>query len=306
MLSAKPWKAAPIARLLLSVFVCIYAGSVVASALHFIGEGGQASLKFLGVLGGMLGFLGATLLLVRKPWQTEDVMRRLVVLLVCFYGGLALGAWAQKLAGPAAAEPAVSQMVVAALSFQGAALFLVARCLREHHMRWTEAFGFGNDWARALLFGLLVACLFMPLGWGLQLASAQLMEHLPYLPIKPEEQQAVQTLLKVEHWRDRLVLGGVTILLVPPAEEMLFRGILYGWIKQAGFPRLALWGTALLFAAVHVNLVSFIPLAVLALVLTALYERTDNLLAPITAHALFNALNFTLLYLLENERIRTH
>ena len=45
------------------------------------------------------------------------------------------------------------------------------------------------------------------------------------------------------------------------------------------------------------------PLAVLALVLTALYERTDNLLAPITAHALFNALNFaTLLVIAANLR----
>jgi membrane protease YdiL (CAAX protease family) len=32
-----------------------------------------------------------------------------------------------------------------------------------------------------------------------------------------------------------------------------------------------------------------------------LYERTDNLLAPITAHALFNALNFGLLYLFERQ-----
>ena len=39
----------------------------------------------------------------------------------------------------------------------------------------------------------------------------------------------------------------------------------------------------------------FLPLFVLALALTWLYEKTDNLLAPITAHALFNAVNFTLL-----------
>jgi membrane protease YdiL (CAAX protease family) len=34
-------------------------------------------------------------------------------------------------------------------------------------------------------------------------------------------------------------------------------------------------------------------------VLTALYERTDNLLAPITAHVLFNAMNFVMLLLLQ-------
>jgi membrane protease YdiL (CAAX protease family) len=77
---------------------------------------------------------------------------------------------------------------------------------------------------------------------------------------------------------------------------MLFRGIVYPTVKQAGFPRLALWGSAFLFAACHVNLVTFVPLVVLALALTFIYERTDNLWAPITAHALFNAMNFIILY----------
>jgi uncharacterized protein len=76
---------------------------------------------------------------------------------------------------------------------------------------------------------------------------------------------------------------------------VLFRGILYPSIKQFGYPRLALWSTSLLFAAVHMNTVTFVPLAALALVLTALYEWTDNLLAPVMAHVLFNALNFAML-----------
>jgi membrane protease YdiL (CAAX protease family) len=84
-------------------------------------------------------------------------------------------------------------------------------------------------------------------------------------------------------------------------EEIFFRGMLYPAIKQAGFPRLAIWGVSLLFALVHFNLVSFIPLFVLAILLTALYEYTDNLLAPISAHALFNALNFAMLYLFEKQ-----
>ena len=75
----------------------------------------------------------------------------------------------------------------------------------------------------------------------------------------------------------------------------MFRGILYPVIKQLGHPQLALWGTSLLFATVHMNLASFLPLMVLALVLTALYERTNNLLAPIAAHVLFNTLELGLL-----------
>ena len=100
-------------------------------------------------------------------------------------------------------------------------------------------------------------------------------------------------------WGGRRVVGASAVLLVPVAEEVLFRGNLYPAIKQAGFFRLALWGTSLLFALVHANVVIFVPLTVLALILTALYERTNNLLAPITAHAMFNALNFLTVFLQE-------
>jgi hypothetical protein len=97
-------------------------------------------------------------------------------------------------------------------------------------------------------------------------------------------------------WLERAIMGIVVIGIAPVGEELLFRGILYPAIKQAGFPHLALWGTSLLFAAIHANLAKFVPLLVLALVLTQLYERTNNLLAPIGAHVVFNALNFVLIF----------
>ena len=83
------------------------------------------------------------------------------------------------------------------------------------------------------------------------------------------------------------------VVLAPLAEELLFRGILYTLIKQHGRPRLALWGTSLLFGAIHFNLAALPSLCFLGLVFAWLYERTGNLLAPVTAHVLFNAVNFT-------------
>jgi len=152
--------------------------------------------------------------------------------------------------------------------------------------------------------GAILACVFLPLGMALQWLCGLIMVHLPHLNLKPEEQEAVQTLEMAATWFPRVILGVVTIVLAPAAEEMLFRGILYPAIKQAGFPRLALWGTAVIFAAIHLNLVTFVPLLVLAVALTLLYERTDNLLAPITAHALFNAMNFIILYSTLGPQIR--
>jgi uncharacterized protein len=81
-------------------------------------------------------------------------------------------------------------------------------------------------------------------------------------------------------------------VFAPLVEEALFRGILYPAIKQSGWPRLALWGSSTLFALVHFNMVTFLPLLVFALVLVYLYETFQNLLVPIVTHAVFNAVNF--------------
>jgi membrane protease YdiL (CAAX protease family) len=121
--------------------------------------------------------------------------------------------------------------------------------------------------------------------------------------VKAEEQQAVQVLRTAVSTVDRLKLAVVTILLAPVAEEMLFRGLLYAWIRQIGFPRLALVLTAGIFAFVHFNLATFLPLFVLAVILAVLYERTGNLLAPIAAHSTFNALNFLLLLWMQSRPV---
>jgi membrane protease YdiL (CAAX protease family) len=78
------------------------------------------------------------------------------------------------------------------------------------------------------------------------------------------------------------------VVFAPVVEEMLFRGILFPLLKKIGPSSFAYLMSALLFAVIHINLVTFIPLFFLGLVLAWLVERTDNLLAPITAHAVFN------------------
>jgi membrane protease YdiL (CAAX protease family) len=304
MLSAKPWKPDAILRLLLSVFVCIFAGSLLPSLWQHSSKAGGVTAKLILPLTIIsLCSWVATLVLLNKPWQLETFERRLLEVLACFCTGFFTGALVGRFSGEQAASPSTGRMVIATLSFQGAGLIFIFRFLREHQVSWAEGFGFGNNRRRSVLLGIVIALLFLPIGWGLQEACGQLMTHLPHLKLQPEEQQAVHALRVTASWASRLALAAAAILLAPVAEEMLFRGILYPAVKQAGFPHLALWGTSALFAAVHTNLVTFVPLLVLALALTALYERTDNLLAPITAHATFNALNFGSLLLLEHRSL---
>jgi membrane protease YdiL (CAAX protease family) len=90
----------------------------------------------------------------------------------------------------------------------------------------------------------------------------------------------------------QVFLAFLAVVVAPVTEELLFRGILYPFVKQQGHPGLALWGTAILFGALHLNLMTFVPLTFLGLVLAWLYDTTDNLLAPIFGHSLFNLANF--------------
>jgi membrane protease YdiL (CAAX protease family) len=235
----------------------------------------------------------------QKPWQLESTLRLLLRLFVCFLFGALFVGILRRLIGDRAVEDSLVNMVVATLSFQFAGLVIVALYLREHRVGWAEAFGFHHEWAWAVTGGILLALVAVPATWYLQQLSAAALAHFQ---IQPEEQDAVRLLRESPSLPKQIYVGVMAILFAPLAEETLFRGILYPLIKQHGFPRLAWWGTAVLFALMHQNLTIFVPLVFLALALTLLYEWTNNLLAPIIVHGLFNAANFTMLFLLQNPR----
>ena len=298
MSSLQPWKTDAMVRLLVCIFLCFFSGSLLLALMHHARTASEPGILAFVVGGVTLLCLAVNLVLVQNPWPAERLMPWLGLTVFLFYASLLLGAWVMKLTG--GAKSSVLVMIVAALTFQGAVLVLLPGFLREHGLGWSEAFGFRNEPRRAILAGLILASLFLPIGWGLQWVSNEVMLRLPLGDLRPTEQQTIQTLRTAYAWTDRVVLGAITVLLAPVGEELLFRGLLYPWIKRIGFPRLALWSTSLLFAAVHFNMATFLPLLILALALVAIYEWTDNLVAPIVAHALFNAFNFVLLYALQS------
>ena len=98
----------------------------------------------------------------------------------------------------------------------------------------------------------------------------------------------------------------VVVTLTPLTEEVVWRGAVQQALKRLGIPRLAAIGcTAVLFAMVHWNAVpdasrlSALPaLAMLGFALGWLMERTGRLIAPVAAHAAFNAANLLLFSML--------
>jgi len=80
------------------------------------------------------------------------------------------------------------------------------------------------------------------------------------------------------------------IVAAPFAEELLFRGVLFGALRSR-LP--AVWAallSALLFGLVHGDAVFFPYIALLGFVNAMLYERTGNLIAPMIVHATNNTL----------------
>ena len=105
-----------------------------------------------------------------------------------------------------------------------------------------------------------------------------------------------------------LVLVPISILVIGPAEELLFRGVIQRYL-EGGFARpWAIVGTGVLFSLVHLPttyLANPDPVAVtttlvilfgLSILLSYLYAWTDNLVVPILVHGLYDALVFALAY----------
>lgn len=80
-------------------------------------------------------------------------------------------------------------------------------------------------------------------------------------------------------------------LVAPLVEEVVFRGYIYGVLKQFTHPLFATLTASALFAAVHLNLPALVPLWIFAIILTLAYELSGSLWVPIGIHAGFNTIS---------------
>jgi hypothetical protein len=142
---------------------------------------------------------------------------------------------------------------------------------------------------RGGLFAFLAA---MPLvtafnyGWSALLTAIGL----------PDRKQALVGILENTHSAlFQAVFVLIASLLAPAAEEVLFRGGLFRYLRTRVPRWAAIASTSVVFGALHVQwsdhlggLASLLPLVVLAATFCIAYERTGSIATPIAAHALFN------------------
>ena len=234
-------------------------------------------------------------MLSHKPWNPESLLWLGCGLMLALAPGAAVaglfedGSIAQMAANVTALPVAI--LVAVAVWLQA------SRRVYRSPIQLADTFGFNRrNTGRCMLLGLGTGLGLVLIAMALALLTSRLLQALGN---QAEPQKLVSLIAEEAAKPDQtgllIFFVVMAVAVAPVAEEILFRGILYPAIKQIGHPRAAAIGTALLFALFHVNLLTFASLTAVALVLIALYEFTDNLLAPITAHAVFNASNLIML-----------
>lgn len=103
----------------------------------------------------------------------------------------------------------------------------------------------------------------------------------------------------------KLVLWITVAIAAPFFEELLFRGFLLPSLISGLTPRFPQLATGLSitisgfgFALVHLNLADILPLTALGIILGFIYVRSQNLLAPMLLHGLWNSGTFFTLLVL--------
>ncbi|MBT7484280.1 CPBP family intramembrane metalloprotease [Candidatus Peregrinibacteria bacterium] len=103
-----------------------------------------------------------------------------------------------------------------------------------------------------------------------------------------------------------VILGGVIIVLIAPlVEELFFRGYIHQVLKKYTNVLGGSIGSALIFTLFHFEFQVFIPIFILGLVLSWLFERTGSIWTPICFHMLNNGLAFLIEVAIFYEWIQT-
>lgn len=102
-----------------------------------------------------------------------------------------------------------------------------------------------------------------------------------------------------------IILAIISIVLVAPSEELLFRGAIQGRLRERFGPYPSIITSSLLFGSLHLlnftgeilpTIFSALIIVVIGGILGWLYERSTNIIVPIFIHGIYNFILFVVSY----------
>ncbi|MGB2601869.1 MAG: type II CAAX endopeptidase family protein [Candidatus Omnitrophota bacterium] len=118
------------------------------------------------------------------------------------------------------------------------------------------------------------------------------------LRYEPPVQPIVEVFMKEKETIVLLMSTLFAAIFGPIAEEIFFRGFMYGAVKKSFG---VFWGmvvTASIFAVLHAHAVGFFPIMALGLLLAYLYEKTGSLVPSMAVHIIHNVGMVVLVFLM--------
>ena len=145
---------------------------------------------------------------------------------------------------------------------------------RGDKIKQTEFFSGGKK-ARVLTYLVMTVLSFsLALGLNLLIAATKIQE------VFPEYNQAAEQMFG----ESGIVVLLATLIAAPVMEELIFRGLCYGRIRQFTGKGMTILLTGLLFGLYHMNLVQFIYATVMGIFFALLYERYRDIRLTMAAH----------------------
>lgn len=163
--------------------------------------------------------------------------------------------------------------------------------MRRHGYQWM-AIGFRGISRRWWMGAIFISIIAIPLTGMVSLIVLLLLG----LPLKNPQ---LDYLLP----KDFSTLGGMALTIlgstvIPFAEELYFRGVLYPWMRQ----HMGIWLSALLsgliFGIAHFDYAVGSAAFMLGVILALAYEYSESLWTPFIIHAIHNGIKISVLYLL--------
>lgn len=155
-----------------------------------------------------------------------------------------------------------------------------------------------------------------PIHWYMVLAAAiplqiaggalqfAILQRLPEdSPIRRLMEESIGRLIAVETGFDLVMLFLAAVVTAAVCEEFLFRGLILQLLRRRSGWIPAVVGSAMLFAAYHLNPVVLLPVALVGAYLAVLVWRSGSLYPAIVAHGLNNGLALFGLPYLINEAV---
>jgi membrane protease YdiL (CAAX protease family) len=145
---------------------------------------------------------------------------------------------------------------------------------------------FTGNWMRSLITAIGAFCMLKVLAVLYYYVVSLLFHTAPEFNNPIDEQ--IANLVIYPNGVNAVLLWLYAAILAPFTEEFAFRGLLYTALrKKVGFYYATLI-SAIIFAAIHLDLNSFIPILAIGIVLAVIFERTKSLQACFLLHLLWN------------------